>query len=122
MIANEVAESMTKLFAKCMELRTAGGKEYAHSGRSAFENFERVAERIGMSREAVLLVYLEKHIDGIHSYVKGHRSQREHVSGRIKDAIVYLGILNAMIEEAERDTRIAQREEREAIHGEGEKT
>ena len=44
------------------------------------------------------MVYLLKHIDGISSYVDGHKSQREDVSGRITDAIVYLFLLWAMID------------------------
>ena len=43
------------------------------------------------------MVYLLKHIDGISSYIEGHKSQRENVSGRITDAIVYLFLLWAMI-------------------------
>jgi len=47
------------------------------------------------------MVYLLKHIDGITAYLNGHKSQREDVRGRIKDAIVYLMLLWAMIEEKE---------------------
>jgi|TARA_R100001530_G_scaffold131243_1_gene102779 hypothetical protein len=47
------------------------------------------------------MVYLLKHIDGITAYLAGHKSQREDVRGRIKDAIVYLMLLWAMIEERE---------------------
>jgi len=45
------------------------------------------------------MVYLLKHIDGISSYVKGHKSQRENVRGRLTDAIVYLCLLWGMVEE-----------------------
>jgi hypothetical protein len=84
---------------ECRALRSAGQKEYAHDDARTFANFERVAERLAISREAVLLVYLEKHVDGIHSWVKGHRSQRESVKGRINDAIVIL--LRGMVEDHE---------------------
>jgi predicted AAA+ superfamily ATPase len=100
MTKDEVAVMMTHLFEELQALREAGQTEYAHRDENAFANFERVAERTGISREAVLMVYLEKHIDGIHSYVKGHRSQREDVRGRIKDAIVYLILLHGMIIES----------------------
>ena len=49
----------------------------------------------------VLMVYLLKHIDGISSFVNGHKSQREDVRGRITDAIVYLCLLWGMIEDTE---------------------
>ena len=47
------------------------------------------------------MVFLLKHIDGICAYLKGHTSQREHVTGRITDAIVYLMLLWGMIKEQE---------------------
>ena len=54
------------------------------------------------------MVYLLKHIDGISSYVNGHKSQREDVRGRITDSIVYLCLLWGMIEERELETRNAK--------------
>tara|TARA_Y100000004_G_scaffold56902_1_gene63309 strand:+ start:3076 stop:3225 length:150 start_codon:yes stop_codon:yes gene_type:complete len=47
----------------------------------------------------VLLIYTLKHIDGICSFVEGHKSQREDVRGRITDVIVYLCLLWGMVEE-----------------------
>ena len=80
-------------------MREAGQKEYARKQDNVFANFERVAEHINTSREKVLMVYMLKHIDGISSFVNGHKSQREDVRGRITDAIVYLCLLWGMIEE-----------------------
>jgi hypothetical protein len=80
-------------------VREAGQKEYARKSDNAFANFERVGKNLELSREDVLLVYLLKHIDGICSFVKGHKSQREDVRGRITDAIVYLCLLWGMIED-----------------------
>jgi hypothetical protein len=45
------------------------------------------------------MTYMLKHIDGIAAYVKGHKSQREDVTGRITDCMVYLMLLWGMIEE-----------------------
>ena len=45
------------------------------------------------------MVYAMKHIDGITAHIQGHTSQREPVTGRIKDAIVYLMLLWGMVEE-----------------------
>ena len=101
MTRQEMARVMERTFEECRRLLSAGQQEYAHDDGNAFANFERVAERLGLSREAVLLAYLEKHLDGIHSYVQGHRSQREDVRGRINDAIVYLCLLRGMVEERE---------------------
>ena len=84
-----------------LKIRDAGQKEYARTEDNVFANFERVASYTGVSREAVLIVYLLKHIDGIMAYVNGHKSQREDVSGRITDAIVYLLLFRGMIEDGQ---------------------
>ena len=82
------------------ETRDSGQKEYARTEDNVFANFDRVGWCLNISREKALMVYLLKHIDGISSYIEGHRSQREDVSGRIKDAIVYLFLLWAMVDGA----------------------
>ena len=87
-------------------MRAAGQKEYARNLNNAFANFERVGEYVDTSREKVLMTYLLKHIDGITSFVSGHRSQREDVRGRITDAIVYLCLLWGMIDDTESKRRI----------------
>lgn len=101
MTREQLAAVMDRVFEECRALRDAGQKEYARREENALANFERVAERVGVSREKVLMVYLEKHMDGIHAWINGHRSQRESVKGRINDAIVYLTILRGMVEDAE---------------------
>lgn len=93
-----MAKIMEGVFGECHMLRKAGQKEYA-GGDNAFGNFERLASRLLISKEKVLLVYLSKHLDGIDAYVNGHVSQREGVEGRINDAIVYLCLLRGMVEE-----------------------
>lgn len=94
---------MTTVFDECHKLRGHGQAEYAHKDENAFANFERVGERLNISREKVLMVYTEKHWDGIASYVNGHKSQREDVRGRINDMIVYLCLLRGMVEERKND-------------------
>ena len=79
--------------------RDSGQKEYAHTEDNVFANFERVAKGLDISREQALMVYLLKHVDGINAWIKGHESQRENVTGRIKDAIVYLCLLWGMAKE-----------------------
>tara|TARA_R100000963_G_C4554658_1_gene46097 strand:- start:63 stop:386 length:324 start_codon:yes stop_codon:yes gene_type:complete len=80
-------------------MRDAGQKEYAHDVDEIFANFNRVANSLDCDRKKVLMTYLLKHIDGISAYVKGHVSQREDVTGRITDCIVYLMLLWGMIKE-----------------------
>jgi len=85
-----------EILPKVLKTRDEGQKEYAQDLNNVFANFERVANSLEISREEVLMVYLLKHMDGISAYVKGHKSQRESVQGRITDAIVYLMLLWAM--------------------------
>tara|TARA_R110002020_G_scaffold37051_7_gene111688 strand:- start:479 stop:754 length:276 start_codon:yes stop_codon:yes gene_type:complete len=90
---------MKSLLEKVLQTRDDGQKEYAHDIDNVFANFDRVANTLNIPREKVLMTYLLKHIDGIVSYIEGHKSQREDVSGRIVDAIVYLGLLHGMIKD-----------------------
>lgn len=101
-------ELLEDIFKEVRSIRTAGQKEYAHDEDNCFANFERIAKLMDSDRETVLMTYLMKHIDGVQSYIKGHKSQREDVRGRIVDIIVYLTLLWGMADqddiESERDS------------------
>jgi hypothetical protein len=97
----DVAATMESVFAELRHLRNEGQKEYAHADDRPFRNFEDLAYELSHTREEILWIYMRKHMDGIKAYIKGHRSQREDVRGRINDALVYLILLRAMIEEAD---------------------
>lgn len=94
---DELGEIMERVFEECRALRGAGQKEYA-GGENALGNFVRLANELGVSPEQVLWIYAMKHKDGTASYIRGHKSQRESVEGRINDLIVYLCILRGMVE------------------------
>ena len=87
---------MENLMSQVLKTRDEGQKEYARNEDDVFANFVRVSNTLDIPREKVLMTYLLKHIDGLVAYVEGHKSQRENVSGRITDAIVYLCLLYAM--------------------------
>lgn len=93
-------EAMSRVFEDLqrieLKLREAGQAEYAHS-EDTLSNFKRAARAVGVSPEEVLLIFLLKHIDGITSFIGGHKSQRESVIGRILDARVYLALLAGMV-------------------------
>lgn len=99
MTREELKNVMMQMFQECMELREAGQKEYAHDENEAFSNFNRLADELLLDRKQILWVYAKKHIDGIVSFIKGHKSQREDVRGRINDLVVYMCILRGMIDE-----------------------
>ena len=98
MTRKQMQTQIKKIFLQIQKTREEGQKEYARRSDNAFANFERISESLELKREEVLLVYLLKHIDGICSFVKGHKSQREDIRGRLTDAIVYLCLLWGMVE------------------------
>lgn len=98
MTQRELAESFTRQWEEIMQLRAAGQAEYAHDERNAFANFCRTAEDLELEPEEVLWIFAMKHRDGIAAWIKGHKSQREDVTGRINDLIVYLMILRGMVD------------------------
>ena len=99
MTQSHMHKFMDHIWHKITRMRDAGQKEYAHDEKNVFANFERAANLLCVNREKILMTYLLKHIDGIAAYANGHKSQREDVTGRITDAIVYLCLLWAMVDE-----------------------
>lgn len=81
-------------------VRFQAQQEYAETD-NVFQNFEETAERLGISREEVLYVFLDKHLRGVARWIRGVKDQRDAVEGRIIDAINYLIILYAMIRDEE---------------------
>ena len=108
MTHKQMHKLMDGILKKVTATRDAGQKEYAHDDNDVFANFNRVADILEEDRKKVLMTYMLKHVDGIAAYVKGHESQREDVTGRITDCVVYLMLLWAMIEE---ENGIVHREE-----------
>ena len=98
MTYEQMTKSVRKQLKCILKARDAGQKEYARTKDNVFANFDRVGETLNLNREKVLMVYLLKHIDGIMAYIDGHKSQREDVSGRITDSIVYLLLLQGMFD------------------------
>ena len=99
MTHKEMQTLMNAITKEVTLVRNEGQKEYAHDKEDVFANFNRVANLLEEDRKKVLMTYMLKHIDGIAAYVKGHKSQREDVTGRITDCMVYLMLLWGMIEE-----------------------
>lgn len=101
MIKSEFTAHVEQFFNQCLDTMDQGQKEYTLT-RDVFDNFSRVGSELGTDRKLVLWIYLRKHMDGILNHLKGHKLQRESVHGRVKDAVNYLVILDAMIAEEER--------------------
>ena len=84
--------------------------DYAdREGKNILANFERVSKHLNITPQMALLVYLEKHMDAIRSYIRYGSVMSEPIEGRIKDARVYLSLLRAMVEQkkaAEREDKV----------------
>ena len=73
------------------------GREYANS-LDQLANFKRLSAQLGLTKEQVVMVYLSKHLDSVHSYVRNpDQDLSEPIQGRIHDAILYLVLLKACI-------------------------
>lgn len=100
-------EFFKHMISEIKHTRDAGQDEYA-SPSNVFDDFIQTAELTGTTPGMVLYTFLNKHMRGIGAFIRGRKSQREHVTGRIKDAIVYLMLLWAMVEEEEHKDKLNQ--------------
>ena len=74
--------------------------DYAdRNGINILANFERVAQNLNITPQMALLIYMEKHMDAIRTYIRFGSVTSEPIEGRIKDARVYLSLLRAMVEQ-----------------------
>lgn len=89
------------MISEVKDTRNSGQKEYAHDTDNVFANFDRTAALLDTTREKVMMTFFMKHVDGVCAWIKGHKSQREHVQGRIKDLIVYLTLMWAAADESD---------------------
>lgn len=102
MTREEFDELLSSTFGTLAALSDTKGAEYAHDA-DQLANFKRLGERLGMTSEAVLMVYLTKHLDSIESYIRRPSVDlSEPIDGRIDDAILYLCLLKALIHDSDR--------------------
>lgn len=89
---------IAETFETINQLTASKGVEYSNSD-DQLANFKRLATELGLSPEAVNLVFLTKHLDSIKHYVRndGKQSSSEPIHGRIDDAILYLILLKSLI-------------------------
>lgn len=86
-------------FDSVRRMRDTKGKEYARTA-DRFDNFNRLATELALSREKVWQVYFTKHWDAIRSYIDNKREfSEEGIHGRMIDAVTYLILLAGMFKE-----------------------
>ncbi len=97
---------MDRYYQKMVEMRATKGKEYANHDTDRLANFKEIALEVGISPQAVLLVYSKKHGRAIDSYCKrGKTYSEESIKSRITDRILYDFLLLGLIEDEENETR-----------------
>ena len=104
MTRDKLQENIEQLTEKVIQMLAAKGPEYQH-GENVFSNFETNADDLGLTRYQIWSVYFSKHVKSIINAIKnnpnnpGKAKLSEEYQGRIIDAIAYLHLLNAMIEQ-----------------------
>lgn len=83
------------------KLSASKGQEYAGS-EDRLANFKRLGAQLGLPPEAILWVYLTKHLDSLSTYIRDltkgtTREYSEPITGRVHDAILYLNLLKGLI-------------------------
>lgn len=96
-------DMMDDTFERCKELGVKKGGEYA-GDEDRLANFRRNGLALGLPMEVVWGVYAAKHWDAISQYIKDlkdgrKRDRLESISGRVDDLIVYLILLQCMVDE-----------------------
>jgi hypothetical protein len=100
----EFDKLMDRYYSKMVEMRRTKGKEYANSETDRLANFKDIAKELGLTPEAVLLVYSKKHGRAIDNYCKtGTSHSEENIKGRITDRILYDFLLLGLIEDKEHE-------------------
>lgn len=81
-----------------VNLTATKGDEYSRD-TDQLANFKRQAEELNATPEKILMVYLNKHLDSIKSFVKTGKVLSEPIEGRIDDAILYLILLKGIVQD-----------------------
>lgn len=93
---------MDRTFDAVSGLNGSKGMEYADD-TEALRNFYRRAEEYGVDPKVVLGIFLGKHLDAIATFIRSGEVRSEPIEGRVHDAILYLVLLLALIEDEASD-------------------
>lgn len=87
--------NMAKLFGEEVDLYEQKAKDYSAEG-NVFSHFESEAAKLNMTPQQILMVYLEKHLKAISRFCLTGEQDSQGIRERIKDARIYLALLEAM--------------------------
>ena|SRR3990167_8872755 len=99
----ETRQKLAKdIFKECLEVLEKKGKDYSGSG-DCLSNFKRNAERLGLTKYQIMLVYMAKHFDSICNAIKANpqnpQVESEPIRSRVVDIVNYTVIFYALMEE-----------------------
>jgi len=92
-------ELVERVLDDCVGIMRSKGDAYAGKDQDKFANFNRLASKLGLNRTKIWMVYFQKHMDALDSFLRGEYNDPEPIEGRIKDAVNYLLLLYGMIQE-----------------------
>lgn len=95
---SEFNEFMENFLLQTTEIMTTKGNDYA-GDEDVLTNFKTNASRLGLDPAQVWAVYFMKHIDAILTHVRDGEVKSEPIEGRVSDAINYLILFAAMLED-----------------------
>ena len=87
------------LFKERIEVMKSKGIEYTKGNKDKLANFKEIAQLLGLTPLQVWSVYFFKHIASILNYVREGKVHSEPIRSRFVDAINYLELGLALIEE-----------------------
>lgn len=97
MTPTEFQKVLDETTAKLEQLTESKGREYRGSDDDQLANFYRSAKEAGIKPTQAWLVFFNKHIDAIKSFIRTESIFSEPIEGRIDDAILYLILLKALL-------------------------
>jgi len=103
---------LDRQFAAIKAINSTKGRDYT-GDEDALANL-RDMPRAGITGLQKLWVYLDKHIRAIETYVREGQVESEPIEGRIHDAVLYLLLFGALVEEEQREQDGAAPEQRRA--------
>jgi hypothetical protein len=99
MTHKEREKIIKQLLSEAEKLRIQKGYDYSGID-DANSNFKNAGKRLGLHPEQVLFVYLDKHLEAIHTFIKDGKVKSEPIGSRIKDAVNYLLIFASLLKES----------------------
>lgn len=105
-MTNEVFYQLMKdVFSKAEAIAKTKGADYTKGSEDALANFKEGGKDVAVEPIKVCWIFMNKHYQAITNYVKTNgQSESEPIEERIKDAINYLVLMQALIVEKKETT------------------